>query len=51
MVVVNEGKNILNQGLKIISVVPTEYTDGEVVCLNGELHSVKSEAHEDLAQG
>src|SRR5574343_567568 len=40
----NAAKNILNQGLKILSVGTTEYTDGEVVCLNDELHSVKSEA-------
>ena len=47
----NATKNILNQGLKIISVGTTEHTDGEVVCLYDRLLSMKSEAHESLARG
>ena len=47
----NAAKNILNQGLKIISVGTTEHTDGEVVCLYDGLLSMKSEAHESLARG
>ena len=45
----NAAKNILNQGLKIISVGTTEYTDGEVVCLYDRLLSMKSEAPMALA--
>ena len=45
----NAAKNILNQGLKIISVGTTEYTDGEVVCLYDRLLSMKSEAPSALA--
>ena len=48
---VNAAKNILTEGLRLLSVGTIEYTDGDDVSLSNKQLSVKSEAPESLAQG
>ena len=48
---VNAAKNILTEGLRLLSAGTAEYTDGDDVSRRNTLLSVKSEAPESLAQG
>ena len=48
---VNAAKNILTEGVNLLSVGTTEYTDGDGVRLRNKQLSVKSEAPVSLAQG
>ena len=47
----NAAKNILNEGLKNISVGTTDYTDGADVIPNIRLSAMKSEAHKSSVCG
>ena len=48
---VNAAKNILTEGVSLLSSGTGEYTDGDDVSRRNTLLSVKSEAPESLAQG
>jgi len=48
---VNAAKNILTEGVSLLSSGTGEYTDGDDVSRSNTLLSVKSEARESLAQG
>jgi len=47
----NAAKNILKEGLKIISAGTVDYTDGDGVRSSNTQLSAKSEAHLSLANG
>lgn len=47
----NQIKNILTEGVSLLSSGTGEYTDGDDVRLRNEQLSAKSEAPESLAQG